>query len=148
MMRCLLPLPLRKALLVSAALLGGCSSPRPFESAAENTYAPSTDPVRVHHARGFDIDYSEAYPILSINGSADTTRYALLPASEAPPAEFIPVRTPVRRLVVTSTTHLGLVELLDARDQLVGIGQADYVYDADIRRRVKQATDSGGGRGR
>jgi iron complex transport system substrate-binding protein len=44
----------------------------------------------------------------------------------------------VRRLVVTSTTHLGLVELLDARDVLVGIGQADYVYDADIRRRVEQ----------
>ena len=96
----------------------------------------------MQHARGFAVDYSETHPILSIYGSADTTRYVLLPANTSSSEKFspglVPIRTPVQRLVVTSTTHLGLVELLDARDCLVGIGQADFVYDADIRRRAAQ----------
>ncbi|MGB3780088.1 MAG: ABC transporter substrate-binding protein [Tunicatimonas sp.] len=96
----------------------------------------------MQHAQGFDVDYTETYPTLSIHTSADTTRYALIPtntpSSASPSSGFIPIRTPVRRLVVTSTTHLGLVELLDARDCLVGLGQADYVYEADVRRRVEQ----------
>ncbi len=98
--------------------------------------------MRVHHARGFAIDYTGAYPSLFIYGSADTTRYTLLPTgaapSETPLSATTLICTPVQRLVVTSTTHLGLVEMIDARDCLVGIGQADYVYDADVRHRVAQ----------
>ena len=118
-------------------LLTHCTAPQPTEAPSTATTQP-TDTVNIRYARGFSVNYDHPYPVLRIHGSADTTRYALLPASEAPPAGFIPVRTPIRRLVVTSTTHLGLVELLDARDVLVGIGQADYVFDADVRHRVEQ----------
>lgn len=104
--------------------------------------AAAIDTVQVQHAQGFAVDYSGAYPTLLLHGSADTTRYALLPNGASPPktasSATVPIRTPVQRLVVTSTTHLGLVELLDARDCLVGIGQADYVYDDDIRSRAEQ----------
>ena len=141
-MRCFLLHACWEVLFVSVILLSGCSSPHPFESASSATYAASTDTVRVHYARGFAVDYGKGYPTLLIYGPADTMRYVLLPTdatpSETPPSATALIRTPVRRLVVTSTTHLGLVELLDARDRLVGIGQTDYVYDADIRRRAEQ----------
>ncbi len=140
--RCFLPPPCWEAFLSGVLLLSGCSAPRPFEKASPATGAASTDTVQVQHARGFNISYTETYPTLSIYGSVNTTRYALLPPhaslAEASSSGFTPIRTPVRRLVVTSTTHLSLVELLNARDCLVGIGQADYVYDADIRHRVDQ----------
>lgn len=128
--------------LVSAALLGSCSSPHPSESNAPAAAAASTDTVQVQHAQGFAVDYTGTYPTLLLYGSADTTRYPVLPNGASPPktssSATVPIRTPIQRLVVTSTTHLGLVELLDARNRLVGIGQADYVYDAEIRRRVAQ----------
>ena len=44
----------------------------------------------------------------------------------------------MQRIVATSTTHLGLLEFLDARDHLVGIGEADLVYDDTIRHRVRE----------
>ena len=129
-------------LLACTALLTHCSPSQPSESSSLPGRATSTDTVRVQYAQGFGIDYPEVYPLLSVYGSADTVQYALLTtdasASAALSPKFIPIRTPVQRLVVTSTTHLGLVELLDARDCLIGIGQADYVYDADIRRRVER----------
>ena len=122
-------------------LLTHCTAPQPTEAPSTAT-TQSTDTVNIRYARGFSVNYDHPYPVLRIHGSADTTRYALLPTNAAPsetlPSATMLIRTPVRRLVVTSTTHLGLVELLDARDVLVGIGQADYVYDADIRRRVQQ----------
>ena len=122
-------------------LLTHCTAPQPTEAPSTAT-TQSTDTVNIRYARGFSVDYDHPYPVLRIHGPADTTRYALLP-TDATPSETLPsatmlIRTPVRRLVVTSTTHLGLVELLDARDVLVGIGQADYVYDADVRRRVQR----------
>ncbi len=98
--------------------------------------------MQVQYAQGFTVDYTEAPPTLSLYGSADTMRYALLRSDATPPESpssvTMRIRTPVQRLVVTSTTHLGLVELLDARDRLVGIGQVDYVYDTEVRRRVVQ----------
>ena len=122
-------------------LLTHCTAPQPTEAPSTAT-TQSTDTVNIRYARGFSINYDHPYPVLRIHGSADTMRYALLPTNAAPsetlPSATMLTRTPVRRLVVTSTTHLGLVELLDARDVLVGIGQADYVFDADVRHRVEQ----------
>ena len=88
----------------------------------------------MQHAQGFDVHYTETYPTLLIYTSADTTRYALMPtntpSSASPSSGLIPIRTPVRRLVVTSTTHLGLLNCSTPATPLVGLGQADYVYDA------------------
>ena len=126
-------------LLWSIAL--GCSSPHPADTTRPTPSAASTEPVFVRYAQGFAIDYSEAHPVLLVQGATDTTRYVLLPpGASAPPsaAGAAIIRTPVRRIVMTSTTHLGLLEFLDARDHLVGIGRADLVYDSAIRQRVAQ----------
>jgi iron complex transport system substrate-binding protein len=130
----------RKSILCTLVLiLTRCTAPHPT-SAPPSAATQPPDTVRIHHARGFSLSYAAAYPLLQCYGNADTIRYWLLPHDQArpdtlPPADRI-IHVPVQRLVVTSTTHLGLVELLDARDYLVGIGQAKYVYDSGIRRRV------------
>ena len=121
-------------------LLTHCTAPQPTEAPSTAT-TQSTDTVNIRYARGFSVNYARPYPILQIHSPADTLRYLLLPAGVPRPdsltADFV-IRTPVQRLVVTSTTHLGLVELLDARDRLVGIGRADHVYDSAIRQRAQQ----------
>ena len=120
-----------------------CSSPRTDETTSKPvaTTLPN-DTVDVRYAQGFTVNYNSSYPTLLIHGPTDTTRYVLLPRGASLPDTLSPttpmIRTPVQRIVTTSTTHLGLVELLDARGRLVGIGQADQVYDEDIRQRVRQ----------
>ncbi|MGB3849846.1 MAG: ABC transporter substrate-binding protein [Tunicatimonas sp.] len=127
------------SLAAGALLLSYCSAPHPTSTPPAAANQP-IDTVRIHHARGFSLRYAAAYPLLQRYGTTDTTRYWLLPHGQTRPDTLPPtdkvIHVPVQRLVVTSTTHLGLVELLDARDHLVGIGQAKYVYDTAIRRRA------------
>ena len=117
-----------------------CTSRQPSEKALSEVAPSPSDTVEIRYAQGFTVDYDPPNPLLLLYGSTDTTRYALLPTGTARPENLPPttsmIRTPVQRIVTTSTTHLGLIELLDARNHLVGIGQANHVYDEDIRRRV------------
>ncbi len=103
---------------------------------------PSTDTVSVHHARGFSVDYRFSYPLLRLHNAGDTARYWLLPQGVSAPDTLDPnttiIRTPVQRLVTTSTTHLGLITFLDARERLVGIGRASHVYDSAIQQRARR----------
>ena len=134
----------RKILQISGPLFFGlfirCSAPQPTEAPLP-TATQSTDTIGVQYARGFSVSYEQAYPVLRIHSSADTTRYLLLPRDvpqpDAPPVDFV-IRTPVERLVVTSTTHLGMVALLNIRDRLVGIGRTSHVYDSAVRARAAQ----------
>ena len=120
---------------------GGCSTPQPATEES-SPVQPSAPPIEVQYAQGFTIDYRSQNPMVILYGSADTTRYWLLPADAPLPPHLDPalpvIRTPVQRIIATSTTHLGLLEWLDARDRLIGIGQADLVYDEAIHRRVEQ----------
>ena len=120
----------------------GCSSPQVSEATRQTSSPSSSEQVNIQYAEGFDINYSQPHPILSITGSNDTARYVLLPTGASLPEGLAPstqvIRTPVQRIVATSTTHLGLIEWLDARDRLVGIGRADLVYDDTIRYRVRE----------
>ena len=120
-----------------------CTSPSSSETSFSTTSSsPSWVPVSIRYARGFTLDYSSSYPVLGILGANDTTRYLLLPSGaslpESLPSQATVIRTPVQRVVATSTTHLGLVEWLEARDCLVGIGRADLVYDSAIRQAVQR----------
>lgn len=94
----------------------------------------------IHYAQGFNISYRDDYKLLSVINATDTTYYALV-SQGAPLPDHLPtpatiIRTPIQRLVTTSTTHLGLVEFLQAEDRVVGIDDVDLVYSADIRERV------------
>ena len=119
-----------------------CSSPQAHENSTLSVSRSPPEPVDIQYAQGFTVEYESPNPELIIYGSTDTTRYVLLPIGTPRPEGLPPtaliVRTPVRRIVATSTTHLGLIELLDAREHLVGIGQAELVYDEAIRQRVQQ----------
>ena len=124
------------------AILASCSSRPAYEEKSPTVPSASTDSVTIQYAQGFTVDYRRSAPTLLLHGSSDTASYVLLPRGASPPPDLSAttpvIRTPVQRVVVTSTTHLGLVELLDARDCLVGVGQADMIYDEAIRRRVQR----------
>ncbi|PNQ72516.1 ABC transporter substrate-binding protein [Hanstruepera neustonica] len=95
------------------------------------------------NARGFDIQTNENYAILSIKNpwpKADKTfRYALIPRENLATItlnkdEFDGIiSTPVKKIVVTSTTHIPALELLNVEKTLVGFPGTNYVSSKKTR---------------
>src|SRR5699024_8118793 len=71
----------------------------------------------------------------------DTLRYALIPRElinqvEVPNAREVPI--PVRSMIATSTTHLGLIQMLNTNEIISGVVGAQYVYNKEIRQQIDQ----------
>lgn len=95
------------------------------------------------NAKGFDIQTNEDYTVLSIKNpwpKADKTfRYALIPRENLATItlnkdEFDGIISiPVKKIVVTSTTHIPALELLEVEQALVGFPGTDYVSSKKTR---------------
>lgn len=47
------------------------------------------------------------------------------------------IRTPVRKVVCLSTTHIAFIDLLNATRSIIGISGKDYVYNSKLRKRIE-----------
>lgn len=100
-------------------------------------------PGRLSYAKGFAVFEEPGYTRVTVQypyaGASEGYEYWLVPAGQALPAapEHVQVvRTPVRRLVCTSTTHIPLLDYLDETDALVGFPTTDYISSATMRARI------------
>ena len=133
---------------VSCFLIGGCA---PEKDADPESHSKSVmqvqfaDSVHAEYAEGFQIKYHENYKLLEIlkpfQDQVDTLRYSLVPRDIADKVEVentteIPI--PITSLLTTSTTHIGLAEMLDATGIIIGMAGAKYVYSKDIRKRLEE----------
>ena len=95
--------------------------------------------LSVKHAQGFTIEQHDGYSVLEILSpwpdSEQAFRYALIKTKR--PADSLQfdamVTVPVQSLVVTSTTHIPSLEMLEVQDRLVGFPFADYVSSPKTR---------------
>jgi iron complex transport system substrate-binding protein len=131
-------------------LIGGiiACQPAPSNDSATDLSETSVDfpdKVEAEYAEGFRISYHKNYKLLEIlkpfQNQVDTLRYSLVPKEltdrvEVENTEEIPI--PINSLLVTSTTHIALTEILEATDVITGIASADYVFHRDIRERVER----------
>ena len=133
--------------LIFALSITACQSSASKEEAqaSSSTSVNFSHKVEAEYAKGFRISYHENYKLLEIlkpfQDKVDTLRYSLVPRKlmdevEVPDAYEIPI--PIRSLIATSTTHIGLAAMLEAKDIITGMVSAKYVYDSDIRRRLEQ----------
>jgi iron complex transport system substrate-binding protein len=122
-------------LLVLSACTGGENKVRqPLQAALELSYA-----------KGFRVNKLGKAKLVEVtrpfqNASA-SLRYLLVHQGDPVPdhdPEVIVITTPVKRLVCTSTTHLPLLDYLDASDRLVGFPNTDYISSEKIRTRVDE----------
>jgi len=97
--------------------------------------------VQVHYAQGFSIDEYADYSVINIFNSfqdqSDSLRYVLVPRGKESPDGFKNaqvIKTPVRSLIATSTTHIALTEMLNANEVIKGMVGAQYAYNSEIRR--------------
>ena len=141
------PFQLIIIVLGTVAFLSACqsSASKQQDQTSSSSAVNFSHKVQAEYAEGFRISYHENYKLLEIlkpfQDKVDTLRYSLVPRKlvdkvEVPNTYEIPI--PVRSLVATSTTHIGLADMLDAKEIITGMVSAKYVYDAEIREGLEQ----------
>ena len=97
------------------------------------------------YARGFKIENTGSLIKLSVFNPWEKARnisfdYYLVPENENIPDSLSGkkiIRTPIRRIVCMSTSHLGFVDALGEINSVVGVSGANYVSNAEIIRNYK-----------
>jgi len=108
-----------------------------------NTSSSSLD---LKYAKGFTATNNSNHTILEIQSpwpeAEKIFKYVLISAEEAAKTTFMRdaydgiIITPIEKIVVTSTTHIPALELLDVEQFLVGFPGCDYISSEKIRARI------------
>ncbi|MDA9362655.1 ABC transporter substrate-binding protein [Polaribacter sp.] len=97
--------------------------------------------AKITHAKGFDIVEEKGNKKLIIksayqNATEDST-YPLskkIPSTALASTKLNTIQIPVKNIVVTSTTHIPMVELLQSENTIVGFPHGQYVSSARTRK--------------
>lgn len=97
----------------------------------------------VKYAKGFDIQVFDNYKKLIIKSpypdAEQAFEYIIIPKGNKVPDSLKNqkiIRTPIEKLVVTSTTHIPMLELLAAENSLVGFPNLKYISSDKTRARI------------
>ena len=99
----------------------------------------------IKYAKGFDIAYRDGYKVITVKniwpGSEKEFRYALVKKGhplEMPESFDEIITIPINEIVVTSTTHIPSLEMLEVDTTLVGFPSLDYISSQKTRKRIDQ----------
>ena len=86
--------------------------------------------IQIAYAKGFDIQYFNDCKKLIIKtpypDAKEQFEYFLVP-QENDSIKGVQITTPIKSIVATSTTHIPMLELLEAEDKLSGFQNTQYV---------------------
>ncbi len=128
-------------LLIFFLLIISCKEvQKPTSSSTETEKA-----IQITYAKGFEIQSFNDYKVITLKnvwpGSEREFKYALiekgatLPSSETFDAI---IEIPVKKIVVTSTTHIPSLEMLGVEESLVGFPNLDYISSIKTRKRIAE----------
>ncbi|MCD6493487.1 MAG: ABC transporter substrate-binding protein [Archaeoglobaceae archaeon] len=102
-------------------------------------YAEQTKTPTVKYAENFKLEYHDGYKILKVKENDKWVTYVLY-KDKKPNVEGIPIKIPVKRMVVMSSTHLAQLEAINATDCIVGFmwGGRYKVYFEDIAEKLEK----------
>jgi iron complex transport system substrate-binding protein len=112
--------------------------------------APTKEEVKKHnsvkYATGFSIEKHEGYTVLEVtNPWPNATKkftYILQKAGATLPKnstkDAVVISVPVKKIVVTSTTHIPSLEMLGVENSLVGFPKLDYISSKKVRDLIHQ----------
>ncbi len=97
----------------------------------------------IKHAKGFDIHNFNTYIKLIIKSpypdAKEQFEYVLIPKGKKIPKAVKGlkiIRTPIEKVVVTSTTHIPMLELLEEENSLVGFPNLEYISSTKTRQLI------------
>lgn len=138
-------------IFLAGFLFYGCQE----EKAAQNNTAPehqvssvsdsASFSQQIKYAKGFSLEYRKGVKLLSIFNTLqkgrDTLRYVLVPKGKPVPLaykKYQVIYTPIERLCVFSTTHIGLLSLLEKEDLVVGVARPQIINSPIIQQRLAE----------
>lgn len=117
--------------------LAGCTTGKREE--VKESVRPST----ITYAKGFRVSSIGNANLVEITspyqGATSGYKYLLVQKGEPVPAHEADVRVisvPIASIVCTSTTHIPLLDYLDASDKLIGFPTTDYISSEKMRQRI------------
>ena len=114
------------------------------ETKSEKVISPKNE---VHYAKGFSIEKYNGYSIVTVKNpwpkATKCYKYILQEKNGRVPDSLkhnliIPV--PIQTIVVTSTTHIPSLEMLDEVNSLIGFPHLDYISSEKVRARIDAGT--------
>jgi len=132
---------IRQIFIPAAALaLAACTG-----GASRSGQAGAGEPRELEYARGFRVERTDDYTLVSVRNPWDTTvmlhRYVLVPEGRELPAdapEGTVLRTPLRRVVAFSSVHCGVLDVLGLAEAVAGVCESRYVNIASLQERLRQ----------
>lgn len=129
--------PLKYLLITVVFAISGCQKSKIETQKAESAQNS------VRHATGLAIYRHDGYSLVKVSNpwpnSQKNYTYILKSSDAKIPdslASYETIRVPVKKLVVTSTTHIPSLEMLGVENALVGFPTPDYISSENVRRRI------------
>lgn len=128
-------------LLFSLFLLVSCKT----ERNEDPVLTAQGTPLEIEYAKGFVVTEYEGYKLLEVQnpwpGADKTFRYLLVENQEKVPEELsfdARINIPVNKIVVTSTTHIPSLEILNEEETLLGFPGLDYISSEETRKLINR----------
>ena len=114
------------------------------ESRSKERSAGDFSEVKLSYAKGFSLHNHDGFKTLSVSvdldGRSETFSYLLLPEKAPAPRGFddhLMIRTPVERIALFSTTHIGYIDLLECSEKIIAVARPEYVNTTSLQQRIK-----------
>lgn len=127
---------LASLLVLFLLVLSGCKNQKAGDTASTKV----SQEQNMKYATGFNITTYEDYTLLTVTqawpGSDKTFQYALLKQGQKLPDSIsadAEIEIPVKSIVVTSTTHIPALEMLQVENSLKGFPNLDYISSPKTR---------------
>ena len=148
-------------LVVSACQVVPTGSSQPSATPASPSGTATAEanpqqPITIRYAKGFTLEYKDAYKILTVTqpwaGAEQALTYILVPRGSEPPADdgnANVIEVPMRSFVAMPTTYFPFLENIGKLDALVAVDDATYVYNPTVREKAASGEIAvvGGGMG-
>lgn len=137
-------------LLVCSVIFSSCkettsqnSANEPINKKVDSLKNNDNLSLQIKYAKSFNIKDFIDYKVIIISnpwpGSNKIFKYALVNGTESIPADSVYdaiIHVPVNTIVVTSTTHIPSLEMLDETDKLIGFPNLNYISSSKVRQLV------------
>ncbi|NNC45574.1 MAG: ABC transporter substrate-binding protein, partial [Winogradskyella sp.] len=114
---------------------------------SSDTLEVQLNPIELKYAKGFKISEFGEHKVLEVtrpwpNATTSNSYLILSPTSETT-TNLIKnfdgtIIKPIENIVVTSTTHIPSLELLQVEDKLIGFPETEYISSSKTRQRIEE----------
>jgi iron complex transport system substrate-binding protein len=125
-------------LFLSLLLLSACQPKKKVEQAKHPHCVPEGS-LPLKYASRFAVDFYNGFKVISVFNNSDTIQYVLTPKGKPAPVDFayaVHLELPLSKVVCASTNHVAAIAQLNALDKLIGLTNADLIYNKEVQTRL------------